>query len=70
MADNNDNLMLLVALDPQWMIKELAEAWGDRLRRQGKMAMIDVDNGDTQEVELTTEDFKVVIHVTPKKKRG
>jgi hypothetical protein len=64
-----ESRMLLVTVAPAWLVKKIEDAWGDQLRKAGKLATIDVDSGDTQEVELSDDEVKIVITVTPKKTR-
>jgi hypothetical protein len=67
--DDSKPLGLLVTVAPMWIIRDVAKGEeADRLRRKGKVIVMDADPEDIQIVDVDGDDFHIQVKVTPKGK--
>jgi hypothetical protein len=67
--DDAKPLGLLVTVAPIWIIRDVAKGEeADRLRRKGKVIVMDADHEDIQIVDVDGDDFHLQVKVTPKGK--
>lgn len=65
----SDPRLLLVTVAPAWLVKKIEDAWGDQLRKGGKLVVMDVDREDIQIVDMEGDDFELKVRVEPKGRR-
>ena len=60
-----DSRMLLVTVASSGLIRQIEEEHGRKLRDDGKMVLMDVDQEDIQMVDVEGDTFKIEVKVTP-----